>query len=234
MTPQSFKLICFDLDDTLWPIAPVMQRADAAVMTWLHAQHPALARTVDSARLLQARRALAQLEPERAYDLTWLRTEALARIAEQSGFARSLGAEAFQVFSAERNRVELYDDVLPALSLLARRFRLATLSNGNADLQRIGLAPHFEFSLNAGGLGVAKPDARAFNAIAATAGCAVTDILYVGDDPHHDVLGARNAGLQTLWLRRDAARPWPADDAPPAWVLANLTELAQALNCASH
>ena len=42
------------------------------------------------------------------------------------------------------------------------RFRLATLSNGNADLAVIGLAHHFEVTLNAGALGCAKPDPRAY------------------------------------------------------------------------
>jgi FMN hydrolase / 5-amino-6-(5-phospho-D-ribitylamino)uracil phosphatase len=47
--------------------------------------------------------------------------------------------------------------VLPALTRLGRRFRLATMSNGNADLAAIGLAKFFETSLCAREIGALKP-----------------------------------------------------------------------------
>ena len=63
-------------------------------------------------------------------------------------------------------QLEPFAEVIPALDKLKTRFRLATLSNGNADLGTIGLAHHFEVSLHAAALGCAKPDARAYDALA--------------------------------------------------------------------
>jgi putative hydrolase of the HAD superfamily len=53
-------------------------------------------------------------------------------------------------------------------------------------------------------------------------------MLYVGDDPHADVLGARAAGLRTAWVNRRGL-PWP--DVGPAAELevASLEQLEAAL-----
>jgi putative hydrolase of the HAD superfamily len=55
---------------------------------------------------------------------------------------------------------------------------------------------------------VAKPDPRAFQAVADSAGIPVGRWLYVGDDPHADVMGARSAGMATAWVHRHE-KQWP-------------------------
>jgi len=62
--------------------------------------------------------------------------------------------------------------------------------------------------------GVAKPDARIFRAAAALVGVAPEHVLHVGDDVHHDVLGALRAGMQAAWVDR-AGREWHAALAAP-------------------
>ena len=52
------------------------------------------------------------------------------------GYERDMAHEAFAVWHAARNQVEPFAEVIPALEKLKARFRLATLSNGNADLAR--------------------------------------------------------------------------------------------------
>ena len=158
---------------------------------------------------MAARMELARAEPGRAHDLTWLRTEAMTRLALSIGLPARVGAEAFEVFIAARNDVTLYADVMPALAVLRQRVPLATLSNGNADLARIGLAPHFQVMLNARDIGAAKPDSRAFAAVASALQMDPAQIAYVGDDPHADVFGARGAGMRSVWINRNA-RSWPS------------------------
>jgi putative hydrolase of the HAD superfamily len=226
---SQLRLICFDLDNTFWPIEPVIRAADDAVQRWLEARYPALAATVSPALLREARFELARQRPEQAHDLTWLRIEALARCALALGLPAAVGREGFEVFIAARHQVEFYPDVLPALDVLGRSFRLATLSNGNADMRRIGAAERFEFSLNAGSIGYAKPDPRAFQKVLAASGCQPAEVLYVGDDPDHDIAGPQRVGLRTAWMRRDPARDWPAEFTAPDFVLATLADLVSAL-----
>jgi putative hydrolase of the HAD superfamily len=99
---------------------------------------------------------------------------------------------------------------------------LATQTNGNADLTVIGLAHHFEVSFSAGALGYAKPDPRAYVALADALTLPAAEILFVGDEPHADVIGPRSAGMQTVWVNR-AGAVWP--DALPA-ADASVTDLA--------
>jgi putative hydrolase of the HAD superfamily len=52
--------------------------------------------------------------------------------------------------------------------------------------------------------------------------------VYVGDDPHLDVEGARSAGMQAIWIDREGAE-WPEQIAPPAYTVRSLTELVELL-----
>jgi len=208
------RAICFDLDNTLWHVDPVIARAEARLEAWLRDRYPRIPERWSSAQLREARLALAASHADRAHDFSWIRTESMARFAAEVGYPRSMAEEAFAAFFAWRNEVEAFPDVEPALRALRQQYQLASLSNGNADLVRIGLAEMFTVSLAAGVLGVAKPDVRAFTAVAMAIGCEPAEILYVGDDPEADVVGARRAGLRTAWMNR-FHRSWPAA-LPPA------------------
>ena len=141
-----------------------------------------------------------------------------------AGDLESLVDEAFEVFLAERNRVELYADVMPSLTRLRARYRLFALSNGNADLKRCGIGDFFDGHVTAIAAGAAKPDARIFAQLARAAGVSAAEVLHIGDDPLADVVGATRAGMQAVWLNRDA-RPWPAQFAPPARTISTLAEI---------
>jgi 2-haloalkanoic acid dehalogenase type II len=224
---QQIRLICFDLDNTFWPVEPVIRGADIEVARWLAQHYPQLAATHSIEHLRAARFELARSRPDRAHDMTWLRVEAMALAAESQGLPRDIGQQAFDVFIEARHRVDWYPDVKPALRALANKFRLATLSNGNADMARLGAAHQFEFCLSAHQIGVAKPDPRAFAEILRRSGCAAQEVLYVGDEPEHDVLGSRRAGLHTVWLRRNIAPTWPEGEPEPVLTVSDLEELAR-------
>jgi putative hydrolase of the HAD superfamily len=223
---RGLRAICFDLDDTLWDVRSVLARAEQAVSDFLDRCYPEFGIRHPVETRLAARRELASEQPERAHDLTWLRTESMRRLAVAAGLPASLGEEAFAVFMEQRNAVELFADVLPSLGLLRRRYALATFSNGNADLHRIGIAAHFTVTLNAIAVGAAKPDPRSFAAVTAALDLPPATIAYVGDDPRVDVAGARAAGMQTIWINR-GNRPWPDDHEPPGYQVRSLAELVE-------
>jgi putative hydrolase of the HAD superfamily len=92
--------------------------------------------------------------------------------------------------------VTLFEDALPALEFLAARYPLVALTNGNADVQRIGLGRFFHASINAREFGVGKPDPRIFHAAAGAMDVMPERVLHIGDDATLDALGALNAGMQ--------------------------------------
>ena len=232
------RVISFDLDDTLWPVAPVIEAAERTLFAWLETRHPQAVHghSIESMRALRAR--IAEQFPERRHDLTFLRRQALAAQFGAAGLGTAgLGAadsdagdleplvdEAFEVFLAERNRVELYADVRPSLTRLRTRYRLFALSNGNADLGRCGIGDLFDGHVTAIAAGAAKPDARIFAQLERMAGVSAAEVLHVGDDPLADVVGATRAGMQAVWLNRDA-RPWPTQFSQPARTISTLAEI---------
>jgi putative hydrolase of the HAD superfamily len=209
MALRVVRAICFDLDNTLWDVGPVLARAERILSDWLTRRYPKIPERFPAARILELREALVAEHPEHAHDFTFLRREALARAAHACGYERAIAADAFAIWHAARNELRPYPEVIPVLDALKRHYRLATLSNGNADLAQIGLAHHFEVSLHATELGCAKPDARTYKQLAETLALRPAEILFVGDEPHADVVGPHDAGMQTVWVCREN-QEWPA------------------------
>lgn len=225
---QSLRAICFDLDNTFWDVVPVIMRAEQELHDWLAAHCPGALAGDDIEALRRDREAVAHSHPHLRHDVSFLRQEALRRRLVAAGHGPELALRAFEVFYAARNRVDLFGDVVPALERLAGRYRLMTLTNGNADLARIGIAHHFECSMTAADAGCAKPDERIFTVLLQRAGLQPHEVLYVGDEPEVDIVGARRAGLAAAWINR-GQQPWPIELPAPTWSVADLTDLADCL-----
>jgi len=213
MSLGALSAICFDLDNTLWEVEPILVRAERILADWLQARYPLIPERFPPELMAEVRARLLREQPHQGHDLSYLRRETLARCAGSVGYPREMAHEAFEFWLAARNQVEPFYEVVPALEILKKRFRLSTLTNGNADLAVIGIAHHFEVSLSAGALGCAKPDPRSYAALAHALTLKPAQILFVGDEPQADVVGPRTAGMQTVWVNRGGAA-WP--DALPA------------------
>ena len=218
------KAILFDLDDTLWPIGPVIVQAETSLHAWLAANAPRVAAQFSIDVLRQHRLELLASEPQYHLDLGELRRAGLLRAFALAGEDLAKVEAAMRHFFAARNAVVLYDDVLPGL-LQLKETTLATISNGNADLRAIGLAHHFKVSVSARELGCAKPDAAIFHAACTALGVAPRDALYVGDDLLLDVQGAQRAGLRAVWLRRGTSGAPGEQGVVPDAICANFHEL---------
>ena len=222
------RAICFDLDDTLWDVWPAITRAEQRLFDWLSTNYPRVSERHDIASMRDRRMAVAAEFPDRQHDLSFLRIESLRRHLVEAGYPAEAAHDGFEVFFSVRNEVEPYADVMPALQRLSGRFRLMSLTNGNADLARIGLAHFFEHSLGAREAGAAKPDPRIFSLLLERAGLEPDEVLHVGVDPAADVEGARAAGLPAVWINRNALA-WPERFAQPEWTVTDLSELADRL-----
>jgi FMN hydrolase / 5-amino-6-(5-phospho-D-ribitylamino)uracil phosphatase len=216
--------ISLDLDDTLWPVEPAIRNAETRLHEWLTSEHPAVATTYPIAAMRTLREAIDRERPDLAHDFTAQRLLTLERAFVACGVGAEHVDAAFEIYYAARNAVECFPDALPALTALAARFPLVSISNGNADLARIGLDHHFRATITARDMGFAKPDRRIFDAACAKLGVLPEHVLHVGDDPALDVVGARGAGLRTAWLNRGGAT-WSHGPAPDL-TIASLDALA--------
>ena len=158
---SKIKAISIDLDDTLWPIWPTIERAERVLHDWLTGHAPMAAALFSSPTALrEIRDYMAANRPDLKHDLSAIRRESIRLALYRAGEDPLMAERAFDVFHAERQRVELFDDVLPALDFLAQRFPIVSLSNGNADVQRVGLGQYFRAAITAREFGVGKPDPR--------------------------------------------------------------------------
>ncbi|WP_332855072.1 HAD family hydrolase [Duganella sp. S19_KUP01_CR8] len=202
MTNRRPHALLFDLDDTLWPIGPVIAAAETSWHAWLAEHAPEVAQRYSIAELRARRMALLEQRPELVVDLYQLRRVALEQAFAEAGADAAHIDGAMQHFHLRRNAVTPYADVLPALAELQATLRLGVITNGNADLEVIGLHHHFETVLASARFGRAKPDPAIFLAACEAMGVAPQDAVYVGDDLRLDVQGAQGAGLRAVWMNR--------------------------------
>jgi HAD superfamily hydrolase (TIGR01509 family) len=201
------KAVLFDLDDTLWPIVPVIVRAESILFDWLTAHAPKVAQQFTIESLRKRRLALLAENPHYAINLHALRHAALCEAFSGCGEDSAKVDHAMAIFSEARNAVTLFEDVHPTLARLHGRVALGSVSNGVADLGAIGLAHYFQASIAAHNFGSAKPDPAIFHAGCDALGVAPAEAVYVGDDPALDVEGAQQAGLRAVWMNRSALQP---------------------------
>ena len=207
--------LSLDLDDTLWPVAPVIHGAELALHRWLEAHVPQVAASfpVEAMRQLRPEAFTRAAVAGRVHDLGWIRRTQIGLAFERSGLGTSadpLIEQAYAVFQDARQQVQLYPEVRPALARIAARIPIAAVTNGTSDLSRMDLAPYFRAIVSAGTHGAAKPSPTIFVAACEELELPCSQVLHVGDDPTLDVLAAANAGLQAGWLNRSGL-PWSLD-----------------------
>lgn len=141
----------------------------------------------------------------------------------------SLAEELSALFPRETlRRCVPFAEVEAELHDLKQRYTLGLLTNGAPDLQRskiegAQLPNVFDAVLISGEVGVGKPEPRIFEVAVEALDASVTETVMVGDNPSRDILGARRAGMRSVWINRDGQRL--PDGAPLAD--AEITSLAE-------
>lgn len=227
----NINVITFDLDDTLWDIYPVLVHAEQQVYEWLKIQYPDLCAQYDRLELRQRNFQMAQTLPELKHRLTELRIHALAAVLEAEGTsamqALEMSKQAFEIFIKARHEVKLFDHTVPLLSSLSQNYRLGVLTNGNADVNRIGLGEYFDFSFASEQLNASKPQRDHFDAAENHCNCRPENMLHIGDHPRKDVQAAIDYGWHSIWVNFDNTE-WKGRGEPSA-IVSSLEEIPAAI-----
>jgi HAD superfamily hydrolase (TIGR01509 family) len=212
---MTLRCVTFDLDDTLWECAPLLNAAEQAFYDWIEANCPRIAQRYTPAELVVNRRGYFQRFPEMAHDLTYMRRRWLHHLAEIFDYDTQLAEQGFRVFWEHRNAVTLFDEAHGTLDGMRERYAVGAITNGNADVHYIGIGHYFDFVITAAQAGAAKPKPEIFHAALAAAGVEAAHTAHVGDDPVRDVHGAKAVGMRTVWVNV-SAMPWPGGPPPDA------------------
>lgn len=231
---MAIEVITFDLDNTLWDVEPALLRAEEAQRQWLLEHRPGSVEAVDHDALWELKKSLWQQHPERAHHVSDMRRLLLHELQIRAGYDEadaSSGADAaFTVFLEQRQRVELYAEALEVLQSLATRYRLGALTNGNADVYKTDAGEYFDFAFLAEEVGASKPAPDMFQAAIDLAGVDAGAVLHVGDNPEHDIAGAKDIGMQAVWVNA-MGEAWPLGaTCTPDAVISHISELPAALD----
>ena len=227
---RGIRTITFDLDDTLWAIYPVIMRAERALYEWLGENYPRITGMYSHDEILKLRESIVFEYPGQSHDFTFMRRTVLGRLGIAAGYGEDLVDDAMALFHEFRNDVELFPEVRPALDALRKSYKVIAVTNGNANLDKIGIRDLFHDVVSAASAGAAKPDRQIFDAAVEAGGANADQTLHVGDHPEIDVAGALDAGLKSVWVNRNGD-DWPGHLQQPDGIVRDIGELPTLLGC---
>lgn len=198
---MTLKLITLDLDDTVWPVEPVLIEAERCFYHYLSEQEPALFAQISAEDIRSHRLSLFDQRPEFQHNVSLWRRESLRQLLSAhlpAERAEKLAMSAFDVFLQARQGVTLFEDAEAVLEQLATRYMLIALTNGNADIQRMPVGRLFAAAIRAEDIGISKPAPAMFLKALEIARCRAEECLHIGDDPYYDIAPAKALGMHSL------------------------------------
>lgn len=203
------RCITFDLDDTLWAVDPVIRHANQSMFDWLEQYAPEFTRCYQLQDLMHLRKEALKAEPDIAYSVTRIRIAQLRYGMKQAGYSTEIADEltekAFEVFLHARQQVEFFEHAREMLTELKQQgYQLGALTNGNADIHKVGLSDLMDFQFKADDVGEMKPHPLMFQQMLHHTGLRAEQVIHIGDNPEHDIEGAAAAGLWTIWVNINA------------------------------
>lgn len=189
------RAILFDLDDTLYEERQFFRSGFLAVAEWL--EQRGVGPRIPTAELL---------EHFHQHDG---REDVFQKLAVSLAFPSEWVPELVSVFRAHKPDIQLADDVREVLPRLRRQHKLGCVTDGWASVQRaklevLGVDSLLDVVVVADDYGRErwKPHSFPFQKCCELLGAAPADSMFVGDNPDRDILGARNAGLSAVRIRR--------------------------------
>ena len=221
-----FGGLLFDLDDTLYS-------RRAAFASWLDAYLHGTLRLTEPAEITQVQSVIHALDRNgygsKQAIFERLHTLYPALPGEPSRSVETFFAEFLTHVRPEPETETLLD------ALAGANIPFGVITNGSVrqwrKIEALGLDKRTSCLFVSETFGVKKPDPVIFHAAAACLGVPPTDILFIGDNPIADIVGAHAAGMPAAWLHRDQA--WPAEiKDKPEFVISTLGDLSLLLDIA--
>ena len=215
---SKIELITFDLDDTFWDIRSTIINAENNSRKWAEDRIGEKIEWGTFEDFMKVRSELVKKDPSLEYDLGMLRKKTIAyhtkKYFKDTKDLNKFIEEAYSFFLGERHKVTFYDDVVIVLEELSSKYKLGVLTNGNADVNKLGIGHLFDFSISSIDVKSNKPDQAHFVKARELSQVNFKNTLHVGDHPVNDILGARKLGINTMWFNLNHLN-WDIDETPP-------------------
>ena len=232
MDPPAIAALLFDIDGTLYDFEHDTVHAFVQAAAWARAEHPQLRLELPETNFRRAQLLTAQqLGAAGAGPWEW-RVHMFSQLLQMEGVVDHTLTEgmARQYGFWRGRKARLFPGVLRTLrKLRSAKLPLGVITNGNSDLEQAGLGGYFRFVLRAWDLHLEKPDPRIFTHGLELLGLPAEQILFVGDSPQTDIVGAKAVGMRGAWVNRLGAR-LPLGVPVPDYIIAEVDELLAILH----
>ncbi|WP_416306736.1 HAD-IA family hydrolase [Neptunicella sp. SCSIO 80796] len=203
---QPVKALSFDLDDTLYFNQPIIERTEQQLVDYFQNLYPQC-RNSDSQFWQQAKRKAIEQDPQLLLDFTLMRRGTLRYGFQQSGLQgqqlENAVEDGFNEFYRLRSDFTVPIEVTRILANLAKAYPLVAITNGNVNLDKIGIADYFSHRFHGGIKQTLKPHRAMFDLTRQALNLNASEILHVGDSFTNDVMGGIKAGFKTAWYAED-------------------------------
>jgi len=228
---RSITTVIFDLDDTLYDEADYCRSGFRAIARFLH-----------NAMTLPL-----WLDEQKLYETLWRQFESGDRTRVFNAAMDELNlpydeeviATMVRLYREHRPKISLPAETADVLDRLAKRYRLALLTDGFLPAQQykveaLGLADRFEQIMYTHTLGRSywKPHTKGFEMLCRKLGQSPQQCVYVADNAEKDFIAPNRLGMASIQI----VRPNRVHTAPPAEplaapkaIIASLTQLHAAL-----
>ncbi|MCM3360049.1 MULTISPECIES: HAD family hydrolase [unclassified Psychrobacillus] len=146
----------------------------------------------------------------------------------------TLGKELASYFPRMRKESPfVYEETFEVLDKLKNNYTLLLMTNGSPSLQNTKLeitpeiSPYFDHIIISGAFGKGKPDPSIFEHALELVSVSKEEVLMVGDNLMTDILGASRAGIQSVWINREA-KP-VSEEIQPTYTIKSLHDLLNIL-----
>lgn len=225
--------VCLDLDGTLVDTVSGWHAAFAEVWPELVAATPALSSIASAATAYDdVLRGYMHEAHAAAGDVEWSDAfvrAAFRRLIASDGSPHDAVADALagRYIEGANRYMRLFPEVADALTRLRSRFKLGLISNGlvrdqRAKIESAAIADCFDVIVISEAVALRKPDPAIFDYALERLDTRPARALYAGDNPEHDIAGARAAGMLSVWVHRGDGFFGPAPHAD-----ATVTDLDQ-------
>ncbi|GAA0472986.1 HAD family hydrolase [Streptomyces olivaceiscleroticus] len=199
------KVLVFDADDTLWENNVVFERVIEEFLDWMTDPEIGLRLGREGVRAALDAVEAANAKTHGYGSKVFLRSlgECLAQLHGRDATAEELARIGAWAASFDGGVVELIPGVAETLAELAARYELLLLTKGDTEEQRrkvdnSALAHHFR-----GVHIVAEKDVGTYRNLAAEYALTPEAVWMIGNSPRSDILPARAAGMNAVFIPHD-------------------------------
>jgi YjjG family noncanonical pyrimidine nucleotidase len=213
---EGVRAVFFDMDETLWDHRLASRESFSLTL----AQYaPEVNRDDLSDRYQDFERYNEQLWEAYAqgqYDAPTVRLQRFQWLLQPYGVTEERIAEISRVYLERYAKTcRPTSGARQLLEGLSRRYLIGILTNGFSDVQQTkldnsGLSPFISFMITSEAAGSLKPSPGIFIEAVRRSGFAAAQCVLIGDSYTTDIMGAKRAGLRTIWLNT-RRQPAPSD-----------------------